>query len=287
MLSQIEVLKPGLFSTIQDMGRYGFLKYGVPRSGVMDSYSAKISNLLLKNSEDAAVMEITQIGPELKFNAAAKIVICGAQLSPRIGEVSVKNNLVHNVNPGEILSFGKPNNGYRAYLAVSGGFYTNEVLGSKSWYEGISPHNRLEKDMILHYKLDNVELKNINAAIKINEELLTSLEVEVLPGPEYKLLSKSQQIKLFSSEFSVDKNASRMAVQLEQLFTNGLKPIITGPVVPGTVQLTSGGRLIVLMRDCQTTGGYPRVLQLTENGINTLAQKIPGEKIYFSLRSQI
>jgi antagonist of KipI len=286
MLSQIEVLKPGLFSTIQDMGRHGFLKYGVPRSGVMDSYSAKISNLLLRNSENAAVMEITQIGPELKFNAAAKIVICGAQLSPRIGDESVENNLVHNVNPGEILSFGKPKKGYRAYLAISGGFYTKEIFGSKSWYEGISSHNRLEKDMILHYKLDNVELKNINAAIKINEEHLASSDIEVLPGPEYELLSKTQQTQLLSLEFSIDKNASRMAVQLEQLFTNGLKPIITGPVVPGTVQLTPGGRLIALMRDCQTTGGYPRVLQLTENGINTLAQKIPGEKINFSLRSQ-
>lgn len=280
MKAEIEVLQPGLFSTLQDSGRKGFMEYGVPVSGAMDSYASGMANLLLQNSPDAAVMEITQLGPELKFLGATQIVISGADLSPVINGNSIENNRVYNIQAADVLSFGKRIKGCRAYLAVKGGFKTECFLNSSSWYTGITAHTRLEKGMKLEYKITSVAKESTHAGIK-TDDYLTSEIVETFPGPEFELLSEEEKKILQNSAFTIDKNNNRMGIQLQEEIHNSLEPILTGPVLPGTVQLTPSGKLIILMKDGQTTGGYPRVLQLSEKGINMIAQKVMGEKISF------
>ncbi|WP_081209871.1 5-oxoprolinase subunit C family protein [Salegentibacter sediminis] len=281
MEAEIEVLHPGLFSSIQDFGRRGFQKYGVPFSGAMDRQALKTANLILRNKADAAVLEITQMGPKLKFSATTKIAISGANLSPRINNSEIRNNEVIKINAGDLLSFGKPQLGMRAYLAVVDGFRTEKALESRSWYEGITANEKLEKGMTLKYWSSENEKRETNASVKFDASYLTSKEIRVYPGPEFELLSQTLKTQLLQNKFSIDKNNNRMAVQLSEKLENLLKPIITGPVLPGTVQLTPGGNLIVLMRDCQTTGGYPRVLQLSEHSLNILAQKKTGEEVHF------
>jgi allophanate hydrolase subunit 2 len=134
----IEVIKSGLYSTIQDLGRFGFENYGVPISGSMDQFSSIISNKLLGNKDQDAVMEITMTGPVLKFLEKTKISITGADISPSINNNPVKLNVVHDINKGDLLSFGKLKYGIRSYLSVSGGFSTKEVMGSKSMYPNIT-----------------------------------------------------------------------------------------------------------------------------------------------------
>lgn len=281
MKAEIEVLQPGLFSTIQDPGRYGFLKYGVPMSGVMDIYAGKMANLILRNQPDSAMLEITQMGPKLRFSHPVKIAICGALLSPKINKVPIENNRVYKIEAGDELSFGKRELGCRTYLGISGGFKTEKVLRSRSWYEGVTDNFKLVKGLRLPYESTNESKIETNASIKFTSEYLESSEIEVFPGPEFDLLSESEREILRSSNFSIDKNNNRMAIQLQEILENNLQPIITGPVLPGTVQLTPSGKLIVLMRDCQTTGGYPRVMQLSETGMNRIAQKIIGDSISF------
>lgn len=283
MKAEIEVLHPGLFSTIQDMGRNGFLKYGVPLSGVMDIYSAKMANMLLQNPAGSAVLEITQMGPKLKFSAPAKIAITGADLSAELNKLPVNNNQVYQMETGDIISFGKRKNGCRAYLAIKGGFKTEKVLKSRSWFEGITENSKLKKGSVLVFETSNNDLEKTSSTIKIDTAYLQTSEIEVFPGPEYSFLDNNDRENL-NRQFSIDHANNRMAIQLQELLPNKLNPIITGPVLPGTVQLTPSGKLIILMRDCQTTGGYPRILQLTETGINILAQKVPGDKIMFGLR---
>lgn len=285
MKAEVEVLQPGLFSTIQDFGRRGFQKYGVPLSGVMDRIALKTANLILQNQADAAVMEITQMGPKLKFSASTKIVISGADLSPKLNDEEIKNNEVVKINDGDILSFGKPEMGMRAYLAILNGFKTEKVLGSRSWYEDLTGNYKLEKGMKLQYEASEEEKYETHAAIRFDNAYLNSEEIEVFPGPEYDKLPETLKNHLQQSRFSIDKNNNRMAIKLSEILENELEPIITAPVLPGTVQLTPGGKLIVLMRDCQTTGGYPRVLQLSEKGINMMAQKKAGDKIRFLFKS--
>lgn len=283
MQTKIEVLQPGLFSTIQDTGRTGFLKYGVPISGAMDTYAAKIGNLMLQNQFNAAVLEMTQLGPKLQFSGPAKIVVSGGDLSPKVNGVSVPVHSVQVVRSGDVLSFGRRSSGCRAYLAVQHGFMTEEALGSRSWYEGITASYKLEKGMKLSLKASDDEKIAVNAGLKADLDYMDQKEVNAFAGPEFDLLSNEQQDLLQNSIFSVGRNNNRMAIQLAEELKNELAPILTGPVLPGTVQLTPSGRLIILMRDCQTTGGYPRVLQVSEQGMNVLAQKVMSDEVRFRL----
>lgn len=281
MRAKLKVLQPGLLSTIQDFGRRGFQKYGVPSSGAMDKNASKTANLILQNEANAATLEITQMGPKLEFEAATKIAISGADLSPKINDSKIENNEIIKVKAGDILSFGRPIIGVRAYLAIKNGFQLEKILESRSWYAEITENTELEKGMTLTYLSSEEEKIETHTSVKYNDAYLESENLSVFPGPEYDNLPETLKSHLRQSAFSLDKNNNRMAIQLSEILKNDLDPIITGPVLPGTVQLTPGGKLIVLMRDCQTTGGYPRVLQLSEDAINTIAQKKTGDKVRF------
>ena len=280
----VRVINPGIYSTIQDLGRFGFQKFGVPISGVMDSYSAKLANTILINDDNDAVLEITIKGPILEFQTETAICISGADLSPKLNSVSIENNKPILIKKGNILSFGKLNSGIRSYLAVLGGFQTSLVMNSRSMYKNITEGNVINKNDVLPIN-ENIEGFNFNS-ISVDTNHLKSNVIEAYQGPEFNQLSDIEKKLLFSQKFSVSQNNNRMAYQLNELVSNNLKPIITSLVLPGTVQLTPSGKLIVLMRDCQTTGGYPRVLQLSEQGINTLAQKFTNDEIEFKLLSQ-
>jgi biotin-dependent carboxylase-like uncharacterized protein len=277
----VKVLSPGLYSSIQDLGRMGFQQYGVPYSGVMDAYSAALANHVLGNKESAAVIEMSMTGATLQFNSKTCICVSGADMSPKLNNDPIHLNKIIKVNAGDVLSFGKLNRGFRSYLAVLGGFKTEKVMGSRSMYQGITEPFKLSKYDELDFSTNNSFTASKNASIKVKNEHFTTREIAVYKGPEFDSLSKSQQTFLLQNEFTISKDNSRMAYQLSEPLENNLKPIITSAVLPGTVQLTPSGKLIVLMRDCQTTGGYPRVLQLKESAISVLAQKFTGSAIHF------
>ncbi|MEL0456694.1 biotin-dependent carboxyltransferase family protein [Flavobacteriaceae bacterium SZ-1-7] len=283
----VKVLNPGLYSTVQDMGRFGYQEYGVPYSGVMDRYAAKIVNALLSNDENAAVIEMTMKGATLQFECDAFICISGALMNPKLNDLPVKNNKIIAVKSGDILSFGKLELGFRCYLGVSGGFNTEMVMQSKSMFANITSSHILRKGDMLH--IERVAIKNSSkhASVRINKSYLNTQTIEAFMGPEFYLLSEEQQNQLLTSQFTISKENNRMAYQLEETIENDIEPIITSPVIPGTVQLTPSGKLIVLMRDCQTTGGYPRILQLKESAIDVLSQKFTGKELCFDLEEQI
>lgn len=269
----IKVLKSGFYTTIQDTGRLGYRTYGVPVSGAMDSYSSQFANALLGNNKDDAVLEITMTGPRLQFSQPTIIAICGADLSPTLNDKPVKMNTVLVIQNDDILSFGKLKTGFRAYLAVKGGVLSDKVLNSRSMYKVITSVFRISDNDVLVYKSYTGSQHKLNANVKYNNSILEDRALEVYKGPEFNKLPIEIQNQLLNSELKVSKLNNRMAYQLEPLLENRLEQILTSPVLPGTVQLTPLGQLIVLMRDCQTTGGYPRVFQLTEKAINSLSQK--------------
>jgi biotin-dependent carboxylase-like uncharacterized protein len=279
----INVLKPGFYTTIQDLGRFHSQEYGIPISGAMDSYAYKLANSILGNSLQHAVLEITMTGPTLEFRLDTAICITGADVSPTLDGVPIQLNQLVVVKAGAILSFGKLNYGFRAYVAVKGGFQTELVMNSRSFYKNITKTPVISRGDVLQIKEGSLENNVANASVKINTTHFTSKTLEVFRGPEFDQLDTSLQELVFSKVFSISKYHSRMAYQLNENIINDLKPIITSFVLPGTVQLTPSGKLIVLMKDCQTTGGYPRVLQLSENSINQLAQKQTGDHVQFRL----
>ncbi|MCF7560163.1 biotin-dependent carboxyltransferase family protein [Sabulilitoribacter multivorans] len=282
----IKVLKPGFYSTIQDLGRIGFQQFGVPYSGVMDRKAATVANALLGNDESDAVIEMTMTGATFQFSTNTFIAISGADMSPKLNNQAIQCNKMVAVKFNDVLSFGKLNTGFRCYLAVLGGFNTEIVMNSKSMYKNITEQSVIKKDDDLMIFKDSITNISHHASIRFNTDYINSNIIEVHRGPEFYFLSENQQKALFATDFSISKDNNRMAYQMEETFQNNLKPIITSAVLPGTVQLTPSGKLIVLMRDCQTTGGYPRVLQLTESAINIIAQKFTGNTIRFKLIPQ-
>lgn len=277
----IKVIKEGLFSTIQDTGRFGFKNIGVPVSGAMDQSSAKLANLLLGNDESSAVLEMTLVGPTLEFMNDTYISITGADMNPSLNKKKVLLNKQLFVNKGDILYLSHSSNGMRTYLGIKGGFNSEKKLGSKSFYKGITKSEKLIKnDKIKFDQTINSPMKtnkNIND-FKINRKS----KINVFKGPEFDSLDSNSRDLIFKTHFTIGIN-NRMGYNLVEAIDNKIPSIISSPVMPGTVQLTPSGKLIILCRDCQTTGGYPRILQLDKNSINRLSQKTIGEIINFKL----
>ena len=276
----IKVLNPGIYSSVQDQGRFGFAKMGVPVSGVMDSYSSKMGNLLLKNHQKEAVIEITFGSAKFEFGQDTYICITGADFSPKLNDEVLEMSTVYEVGKGSVLSFGKRKYGVRTYVAVQGGIQTGELLKSKSFFQGVTDQFQLKKGNELPILPKKLYKENNFSRVKVFDEFFQWNELECYPGPEYDQLNQEQKEKLHQS-FTISEDNNRMGYRLNEKIENDLRSIITSSVLPGTVQLTPSGKLIVLMRDAQVTGGYPRVLQLCEFGVNILSQKMMGEQVRF------
>ena len=280
----LKVIKPGLWTSIQDQGRFGFRHLGIPVSGVMDKRSENLANLLLKNSPDAAVLEISLNGPELEFLYQTRASLAGADMTPKLNGRDLPMNTAFDVDANDILTFGKIQYGARCYLAIKNGFQSPIDVDSRSFYSSITERARLKKDDIIKFQEYKHKLNVSHVSVKVDEHHFNNIMLNVSRGPEFECLSSAAQGKLLNKNYTISKNNDRMAYQLEEVFENNLSQILTSAVLPGTVQLTPGGQLIILMRDCQTTGGYPRIFQLTEEAVNCLSQKKLGDLVQFSLK---
>ncbi len=278
----IRILYPGIYCTIQDLGRIGYSQKGIPFSGAMDQYSSKLANVLLKNRKSDAVIEITYGQGKFEFTEDVFICLLGGDFSPKINTMSVKMNEVFQVKKGDFLSFGKRKFGARVYLAIQGGFKSEVILKSRSFYPSITKL-RLEKGDEISFKTNQKSIPQGFSKVAVFYEHFDSTELTCYPGPEFDQLDENQKELVFQS-FTISEDNNRVGYRLNEVIENRLKPILTSAVLPGTVQLTPSGKLIVLMRDCQVTGGYPRILQLSDYAISRLSQKIAGQEVLFSLK---
>ena len=278
----LRLLKSGFYTTVQDRGRYGYRDKGVPISGAMDNNAIDKANGLLENDEDAAVLEITMTGPTVEFDKDTYIVMTGASMSATLNNRAIYNYKVYKVSAGDILSYGRLENGFRSYLAVKDGFRTKEILGSRSYMKAITEITVLQDRSEIPYNPCHAFNPKI-PELKIDPYFDGTI-LEVAKGPEYELLNDRQLRKIFGKDFTIAKENNRMAYQLKEAIPGHKKSMLTSATLPGTVQLTPAGRLIILMKDGQTTGGYPRILQLTDKSLPILAQKKYGDTISFKLK---
>lgn len=281
----IKVLHPGIYSTIQDQGRIGASKLGVPISGSMDSYSSEMGNVLLKNRKSDAVIEITFGMAKFEFTENTFICLTGADFSPGLSGNKLEMMTVYEVPAGAVLSFGKRKYGVRTYLCVQGGIQSEVFLKSRSFLSGITSDFRLNRGDELPTLPQKPYENKAFSKVKVFEYLFSSIELECYPGPEYHQLNKDQKQRL-TEPFTISEDNNRVGYRLNEMIENHLDPILTSGVLPGTVQLTPSGQLIVLMKDAQVTGGYPRVLQLSLFGIYQLSQKMTGDKLFFRIQKE-
>ncbi|MDM5327398.1 biotin-dependent carboxyltransferase family protein [Neobacillus sp. CF12] len=280
-----KVVKPGLQTTVQDLGRYGYRKYGVSPSGAMDTYSLQMGNLLVGNKLGEPVLEVPFIGPVLWALHDVSIAICGGNLSPKINEQAIPlwKSLV--IKKGQYLSFGKIIQGARAYISIAGGIQVPQVLASKSTYLtgkfGGLDGRALEKGDILY----GHPLARRNRFL--HESLIPNypneLTVSVIMGPHIEKFTSFGVQTFLNDEYILSPQSNRMAFQLNGpiIEHSSGADIISDTIPLGGIQVPASGRPIILMAEHQTTGGYSRIGTVISTDITRLAQALPGTKIRF------
>jgi antagonist of KipI len=307
----IRVRRPGLRTTIQDLGRGGLQQYGVSVGGAMDSFAIRVANLLVGNEENAAALEMTLSGPELDFERGALIAICGGDWRPTIGGVAVPAWRPVLIVKGAVLKFHNAAAGCHAYLAVAGGFDVPVVLGSRSTYlrAGIGGlHGRaLQAGDVLHVRPRCTEA-DVTAMLAgpwlqppqepraqgsfvaarwfVGVDLAHDAEhpiVRVVRGSEFDWLTPESQSNFFTAEFQVTPQADRMGYRMAgpTLNLGSFHELLSEAVAAGTIQVPPNGQPIVLMADRATTGGYAKVAHVATVDLPVMAQARPGAKIRF------
>ena len=246
----------------------------------MDQTAAVNANRVLGNNDDSLVLEMMYSGPQLLVLEACDVAFRGANFQFLVNGVEKDVSKPISLHGGDRVQFKPGPKGVFGYLAIRGGFKSNLLLGSGAYLSGSKENSTLRKGDVLQAV---VEPKS-NTGLNEQEVVLDydSDSLQVYPGPEYGAFA-DQLSTLETRLWTLASSSNRMSYQLEEVMEEQATGIITAPVQAGTVQLTPSGRLMVLMRDCQTTGGYARILQLTDLAVDQLAQKRPGSSFSFSL----
>ena len=285
----IEVIKPGIYSSVQDQGRLGYAVLGVPPSGALDGISFRLANAILGNNSVDAALEITFGGAEFKFVVDTAIAITGGDYTASMNDCIVPMNHRIPVEKHDVLRFGLRRTGVRTYLGVQGGILTEKMMGSRSYYPSITTEFRINRGAFIPIHLlenncistdKSIENTLLNQVCRTDFDPSIPLELRAYVGPEYSLLHPLDR-KNLTRVFTVGRN-DRMGYLLQESVPNQMPPIHTSSALPGTVQLTPAGQLIVLMNDGQVTGGYPRIFQLDDTAKDMLSQCAQGQKIKFA-----
>lgn len=284
--SQIHINKPGLLSMIQDGGRMGYQSYGIPVSGCMDKYAARLANLLVDNHQDQSIIEMNFSGAEIKVTGDIYIAITGADMNATVNGVKVPMYETLYVKDESILKFKSAENGARTYLAIAGKIETDEWLGSTSAYASINISSLQKNTFFKGTEIKVENSKMVNKKIcpdNLRRPFLGEDPLRILPGPEHNWFDQKQIDFLSSNQFTIDQKSNRMATNLMESLPSYLaqQELISSATLPGTIQITNSGTPIILMREGGTTGGYPRIAKVFGSDINRLAQMRPGHRINF------
>lgn len=278
----------GLLTTVQDTGRWGYQHYGVSVSGAMDLPAHRRANRLVGNPPEAATLEITLVGPVLRFEAAMRIGVAGAPFGLRLDDRPVSSDTVLCAEPGQALAFGRRRAGARAYLAAAGGFAVPLVLGSRSTHlrsgMGGLAGRALRGGDRLFAGPSRGEPRRESAATKWRRRMpLGGARVRVLPGPHARLFEPGVLRRLESARYTIRPESDRMGYRLDGapiVGPEGLSLLSQGFPI-GAIQVVPSGDVIVAMADRQTAGGYPRVAAVIAADIPVLAQLAPRDWIEF------
>ncbi len=276
MKGRLEVLKPGLMTSIQDLGRLGLSYYAIPNSGAMDPNSAKIALLLLDKDEKGPVLECTALAPEIKFHSATEIAISGADFGWQVNDAKINVPSRIKVAKGDVLKGSFAKAGLRGYIALAGNLVLEEVLASYSTYTKAGMggfHGRnLQKGDILSWTEDPRFIESEN-------------RFAIHKGPEFQWMIEESKEILVKTKYRIASDTDRMGMRLEgrQLLSSSHQLTSSSPVLPGFIQLPPSGLPIIVLQDSQTTGGYPRIAYLRELDLGRLNQVPIGHEISFLL----
>lgn len=284
----MKIIRGGMLTTVQDKGRYGYQKYGVPVSGAVDLWSFKVANALIGNEENCAGLEITLLGPQIQFCRDTFISLCGGNLGPLLDGLPVPMWQGVRVRRGQLLSFAGRISGCRAYLAVAGGVDVPVVMGSSSTFlrgsmGGVSGRSLKDGDTLCGGTPPATpRLSKLNPSCRPVFER-KEWELRVIMGPQAHYFTEKALEVFLNSDFTVSLNADRMGIRLEgrPLEHKYGADILSEAVSFGSVQVPAHGRPIILMAESQTTGGYTKIAGVITVDHTFAAQCVPGDRILF------
>lgn len=292
----IEVIKPGLLTSLQDAGRRGYAHLGLGRAGAVDEPARRLANALVGNTPNDAALEITLAGPTLRFQRDAVVALTGGLIEARVEGQPLPAWTSCFVPAGSVLRLGGMRHGCRSYLAVRGGFDGAPVLGSRSsdLHAGVGPLHGMAVQ-----SGEVIAIGEHNAASwfrpgRSMQALRWGLDPQpwldyareplaLLRGHHWDALDDASRQALFTQRFMVSKDSNRTGHRLEGAPLHLRQPLelISEATLPGTMQLPPSGQPIVLLAEAPVTGGYPRIGQLAAVDLPRLAQRRPGDAVCF------
>ena len=290
----VTVIKPGVCTTVQDRGRYGYMGSGFSPSGVMDRRAFRIANLLVDNDDNAPVLEFCLAGPTLRFTTNTFIAITGADFNPTLNGKPIPMYMAVLVKRGSVLSFTAPRKGVYGYLAIAGNsLAVPEVMGSRStnlkcaiggWKGG-----KLTTGDYLPFATKNVEFLPNLASHMIDYDSdfyqwdADEITLRVVPGPQDDMFTEEGRRAFYSETYRTTPQCDRMGFRLDgpAIDTVDGSDIISDGIAFGAVQVPNHGRPIIMLADRQTTGGYAKIGTVATADIPKLVQCAPGRAIRF------
>ena len=284
------MLEPGILTTIQDRGRYGFSQFGVPPSGALDTFSFRVANLLVGNQEGEVCLETTIMGLKLKALREVVVAITGGDLSPTLNGESLEMWRTHLLIEGDVIKFKKVRAGCRAYLAVSGGFVVPKIMGSGSTYlsgkfGGLEGRALKRGDILYTFDIQSPLSK---LSLLFPSDWIPPLEKEVLlrviPGPQNHHFTEKGFQTFCSSSYQVTPRCDRMGIRLEgpkiERRSDVEESIISESLISGAIQVPGDGKPIIILTEL-VTGGYTKIATVISTDLSKVAQLKPGDRIRF------
>jgi antagonist of KipI len=294
MNGRIQVLKPGVQSQLQDLGRYGFQDLGVPVGGAMDEWSHRLANLLAGNAQDEATLEIVLMGPSLVFETQTQIAITGANLSPHLNGEPVAMHERIDVAAGSQLDFGRRVQGLRTYLAVRGGFAVDPVMGSRSTYVrggfgGFQGRALRKGDVLPIAHAEPAPASQSSAPAIALAGRLPSTEgsavatLRVIAGEHWDRFTAEAKALFESAVYKINPQSDRMGYRLDgpALQRGDSVELISEAMSFGTIQVPADGQPIVLMAERHSAGGYPKIAHVISVDLPLMAQLAPQQQVRF------
>jgi antagonist of KipI len=296
----MHVDRPGLFSVLQDRGRYGSQRLGVPVNGAMDEWSHRLANILVGNPESCATLECTLAGPSVTFDRDTLIAMAGAPMTVTVDGIAIPHERAVLVKRDAKVIAGRCPAGARAYLAVRGGFATEPVLGSRSTFVrggfGGFEGRALRKGDRLPVHEADLGYAGLSALLLrsgmpfVNGPAWRAYSpaapgggLRFLRGPQWDAFTDEAHERFTAQVYRADSRSDRMGYRLQGPALELRRPLelVSEPVNFGTVQVPPDGQPIVLMADRQGAGGYPKIAYVISADLPALAQTLPGESVGF------
>lgn len=279
----LNIIRSGLYTSVQDTGRYGLRQSGVSRCGALDKPSLITANLLVGNAPDAAALEITLGQLAVEFTRDGWFALTGAGCEAMLDDKSVWSGWRLPVNAGQTLVLKRPLHGIRSYLAVAGGIDVPELMGSRSTDLQVGIGGFKGRRLQDGDKLDVLPSTREFSGPQGVKLLAHGNRIRALPGPEYHEFDAPSQENFWRAPWQLSPQSNRMGYRLQgqPLVRNTDRELLSHGLLPGVVQVPHNGQPIVLMNDAQTTGGYPRIACIIEADMYQLAQIPLGQPIHF------